>query len=663
MLKVLDPGGAPKRGGPPWIDSRAPAALGFHGQSPGGHFASPTVAVVIDGHIYNLGDLQEEIFAARGAVRRSDAEIIAKLYLEKGLDITLQKLNGDFAIGLYDFRNHTLYLARDRLGLKPLYYYQGKGIFAFASRSRALLELPGVSASPNRKFVALFAAGHYRYFDNDPEKSPYADIAQLPAASILCLKDGGAAPTLSKYWSLEDLPDYADSEAELATRYRELLFDAVKIRLQRAENPAGRPPAGGRPAFTLSGGMDSSSVLISAAKLTGRKQPAFSSVYADKTYDETDEIRSMLEDAVEQWHAVRVDNPDVFSLVEEMIRVHDEPVATATWLSHYLLCREVKERGFGGLFGGLGGDELNAGEYEYYFFHFADLRRAGKEEQLKKEVRLWMAYHDHPIYQKNFQVMEDGLQSLVDLSQPGRCLPDQRRLRRYLAALNRDYYDLADFVPMMEHPFQGYLKNRAYQDITRETAPCCLRAEDRQTAAFGLENFLPFFDHRLVEFMFRVPGHYKIRNGITKHLLRKAMKGILPEETRTRIKKTGWNAPAHIWFSVSGRDQLLDMIHSREFRERGIYRIREVERLVDEHYNIVTSGGAPFGGAPFGGAPFGGAPFGGAPSGGAPKRRNAGGRPAGGRPEENHMMFLWQLVNLELWFGRYFSKRESPEPS
>jgi asparagine synthase (glutamine-hydrolysing) len=592
--------------------------------------------VVIDGSIYNLRDFPEATLTAGPC---GDAELIANLYLEKGLEATLQRLNGDFALGLYDFRQHTLYLARDRFGLKPLYYYQGGGPppthpggeslgvgtpqraprFAFASRPRALLQLPGVSASPNRKFVALFAAGHYRYFDNDPETSPYANIAQLPAATILCLKEGGT-PRLSQYWSLKDLPDYPDPEAELAIRYSELLFDAVKIRLQKAGGPQRHTdPADGRPAdkpaFTLSGGMDSSSVLISAVKLTGKKQPVFSSVYTDKTYDETNEIRTMLDAAVEQWHTVRVDDPEVFSLVEEMVGVHDEPVATATWLSHYLLCREVKARGFTGLFGGLGGDELNAGEYEYYLFHFADLRRAGKEEQLQKEARLWMAYHNHPIYQKNFQVMEDGLQSLVDLAQPGRCLVDQRRLRRYLSALNPDYYDLSGFVPIMEHPFKSYLKNRAYQDLTRETAPCCLRAEDRQTAAFGLENFLPFFDHRLVEFMFRVPGHYKIRNGITKHLLRQAMKGILPEETRTRIKKTGWNAPAHIWFSAGSRNQLLDLIHSREFRERGIYHIGEVERLVNEHYDIVTAG---------------------------VRRRSI--------PQENHMMFLWQLVNLELWF-------------
>jgi asparagine synthase (glutamine-hydrolysing) len=574
-----------------WMQTRLRATFGFCGQEARALVTSPAVMVVMDGSIYNLADFQE-------GAEDNEAALIAKLYLRYGLAGALRRLNGDFALALYDLRDHTFYLARDRFGLKPLYYHQHQETVAFASRPRALLQLPGLYPLPNRQFVARFAAGHYRYFDNEPQQSPYADIAQLPAATILRLHHGHS--TLSKYWDLEPLPDLTSSEEELAACYRDLFLDAVRIRLRKAT----------RPAFTLSGGMDSSSVLASSVRLTGNTQHAFSSVYTDKTYDEADEIRSMLNATVEQWHPIRVDDPELFSLVQDMISAHDEPVATATWLSHYLLCREVYAQGFGGLFGGLGGDELNAGEYEHYFFHFADLRVSGREDELRKEVALWATYHDHPLYRKNHAVMEAALRTMVDLSLPGRCLPDPQRLTRYFAALNPDYYDLRDFVPVMDHPFPSYLKNRAYQDLTRETAPCCLRAEDRQTMVFGLENFLPFFDHRVVELLFRVPGYYKIRNGVTKHLLRQAMKGILPEETRTRIKKTGWNAPAHLWFAVSNREPLLDLLHSQSFRERGIYNVREVERLFSEHCAIVTSG----------------------------------------QTQENHMMFFWQLVNLELWF-------------
>ena len=564
------------------------AALGWCGLREPGLASSDGVLVALDGHVYNRADF---------GASHSDAERIAALYRRHGFAGALAKINGDFAVALYDPAENALWLGRDRFGVRPLYYATPAGGFAFASRPRALLTLPGVSRDVNRQFVALFAASHYRTFDNEPGQSPYAAIRQLPAAHWLCVRDSSV--TKGTYWSPQDLPDFPEGEEELAGRYRDLLLDAVSVRLKAAL----------RPAFTLSGGMDSSSVLASAVHTTGARQHAFSSVYSDRTYDESDDIRTILARTVDRWHPVPVNDPPIFDLVGRMIATNDEPVATATWLAHYLVCEEAARQGFGGFFGGLGGDELNAGEYEHFFYHFADLRKAGDEARLRHEVERWVHYHDHPIYRKSMAVAEEGLSRLVDLTRPGVCKPDRKRLERYAATLNPDYFDLRAFEPGMDHPFRSYLKNRTYQDMTRETIPCCLRAEDRQTAAFGLDHFLPFFDHRLVEFMFRVPGTLKYRSGVTKYLLRQATRGILPEETRTRVKKTGWNAPAHVWFSGPAAGQVRDMVRSRAFRERGIYDVREVERLLDEHEEIVASG----------------------------------------RAADNHMMFLWQLVNLELW--------------
>ena len=564
------------------------AAIGWCGASTPNIAVRHGVIAVVDGRIYNRASL-----GAAG----TDAELLAFLCQEYGFLEGVRRLNGDFAAVVYDSRIRTLWLARDRFGVKPLYYVAGCECFVFASRPRALLTLPFVTPKVDRGLVGRFAASHYRTFDNDPETSPYTDIAQLPPAHVLRLNgDGG---TKTRYWSLEELPDFPEGESGLAERYREVLLDAVALRLRAAR----------RPAFTLSGGMDSSSVLACAVRVTGAKQPAVSSVYEDATYDESNEIRGMLADTVERWHPIHVGTPDILAVVPRMIDLHDEPVATATWLSHYVLCHEARGLGFDGLFGGFGGDELNAGEYEYFPFFFADLRAAGRDADLAREVALWVRHHDHPIFRKSVATMEGNLHRLVDLSRAGRCRPDTQRLHRYAAALDPGYFDLRGFEPVMDHPFSSYLKNRTLQDLERETAPCCLRALDRHGTAFGLDNFLPFLDHRVVEFMFRVPGTLKFRDGVTKHLLREAMREVLPDETRTRIRKTGWNAPAHLWFSGAGRDFLLDMVRSHVFRERGIYNLAEVHRLIDEHDEIVSSG----------------------------------------RLQENHMMFLWQLVNLELW--------------
>jgi asparagine synthase (glutamine-hydrolysing) len=231
---------------------------------------------------------------------------------------------------------------------------------------------------------------------------------------------------------------------------------------------------------------------------------------------------------------------------------------------------------------------------------------------LEREIAAWAHYHDHPIHKKNPAIAEQLMATLTQPGSAGLCLPNLERQRRYHAAIDPRWFDLSAFVPVMEHPFASFLANRAYQDLTRETTPCCLRAEDRQSEAHGLAHFDPFLDRELVEFMFSVPSRLKIRDGVTKHLLRKTMRGILPEPTRTRVKKSGWNAPAHVWFSEGrGLEALSDIISSTAFRGRGLYNLAEVNRLLDEHRRIVSSS----------------------------------------EVRENHMMFLWQLVNLECWLA------------
>jgi asparagine synthase (glutamine-hydrolysing) len=548
------------------------------------------VVVVADGHIYNAEELEP-------ASEATVAAIVLAEYRRHGLEEALGRINGDFALALYDSRQDALWLVADRVGTRPLYWTRtSDGVF-FASQPRGLLAVPGVSRKVSRQFTALFAGSHYRVIDNDLEGSPYADIQRVPSAHALKFNHSGVVRT--RYWSLQDLEDHEGAEDALAEQYRFLLFDSVSRRLKAASDPA----------FTLSGGMDSSSVLASAVKMTGAKQHAFSVGYEDRTYDESDEARTMVASAVSEWHHLVVGTPDVFAVAEKMIAIHDEPVATATWLSHYLLCADAGKHGFRALFGGLGGDELNAGEYEHFWYFFACLKAAGDATGLAREVDWWIHYHDHPIFQKNAAVVERDLPRLADLSQQGRCLADRRRIERYADTVNREYFDIRAFEPVMDHPFRSYLKNRTYQDMVRETIPCCLRAEDRHTVAFGIDNFMPFFDHRLIEFMFRIPGHRKFHNGVTKHLLRRAMIDVLPEETRTRAKKAGWNAPAHVWFTSAAREPLRDLVHSHSFRERGVYNVAEVERLIAEHEQIVSTGAAV----------------------------------------DNHMMFLWQLVNVELW--------------
>lgn len=575
----------------------ARASLGWSGRIGGAAWSDAGLSVVMDGEIFNLGELAGD-FALPPA---SDAEAVARLVRRHGFEGALRRLNGDFAIVVEDRRDGRLWCARDRLGLKPFYYATTAGAFGCASQPAALLRMPGIEPRPNRRFAALIAGSHYRAFDNAPEDAPFESMRQLPAGHYLEVAPGGGVRA-ARYWELSEAPVPGGSEPELAARYRDLLMSAVGRRLARS----------GRPAFTLSGGMDSSSVLCCAAEVSGRKQHAFSSVYADPTFDERAEIQDVVNARVSRWHAVELGREiDILATVRRLAAIHNEPVATATWLSHQEVCAAAAADGFDALFGGLGGDELNAGEYEYFPMHFADLQAQGRMDELAREIERWAAYHDHPIYRKDATAAAAAVAALTVPGSAGVVRANQERVARYARAVRQDYFDLERFVPVMEHPFRRFLANRAYQDLTRETTPCCLRAEDRQSTAAGLRHYDPFLDHEVVAFMFAVPGSLKIRDGVTKYLLREAMRGVLPEATRTRIKKTGWNAPAHVWFTGATLAQVRDLVASRRFRERGIYDAAEVARILDEHERIVASGEA----------------------------------------RENHMMFIWQLVNLDAWLS------------
>ena len=435
------------------ISSLRAASFGWKGWEAGpagGVGGNERYQIAIDGRILNANELSRD-YKTSG----NDIDIILSLYSALGFVKAMQAICGDFAIALYDAEEDTFWLGRDRVGVKPLYYAPLKNGFGFSSQTRGLLALPDVYSKLNAGFVARFAGMHYRLFDNRPEESPFAHISQLPAGHVLQVEKGVIGKP-ERYWELRELPEWTESEEVLAKQYRELLTKVVGRRVNAVDKPA----------FTLSGGLDSSSVLCCAAEIQNKKQYAVSTVYLDKTYDERDEIQDVVDEKVSKWDPIEIPNDiDIFKMVEDLVRVHDEPVATATWLPHYILAESIAEKGFTALFGGLGGDELNAGEYEYFPMQFADLASQGRIEELEIEIAAWAHHHDHPIFKKNPKVAKELMARMADLNNPGVCLQDRQRMMRYSHVVNTDYFDLETFIPIMDTPFTSYLKNRTYQDL------------------------------------------------------------------------------------------------------------------------------------------------------------------------------------------------------
>lgn len=569
----------------------APAMAGLAAASPEDRAALGPFRLVFDGMLYNAEALPEPVGPD------SDAARVLAAIERHGVLQALALINGDFALALLDTRSGALTLARDRFGVRPLYHTAAGLPVAFASRPRCLLALSGISREPDRRFLQAAAATHYRFPDTDPLRSPFRDIIQVPAGHAVTLVDGTVSR--DRFADIAAGPPPSGTARDQAEAYLELLRDSVERRLNRATKPV----------FTLSGGLDSSTVAAMAHRITGVPQPSISSVHSDETYDERREIMDVVNAGLVDWHPVEIDDPDLFGVLSRIADHHDQPIPTATWMNHFLLGQRIDELGYRSVFGGLGGDEQHAGEYDYFFYFFADLRAAGKDELLGREVEAWIKNHDHPIFQKSREVAERTMAILTDASHPGRCRANTDLLYRYQDILDPELRDLDGLIRDYPAPTESYLASHMRNELLFNTMPCCLRAGDRNAAALGLTEFHPFLDFRLFEFMLALPGEAKIRNGVTKAFAREAYKGLLPEATRTRVTKTGWNAPAHQWFTGAGREALLDMISSRRFIERGIYDTMALRALIDQHAEIVDERGS----------------------------------------REDHMMVLWQVVTLEMW--------------
>lgn len=549
----------------------------------------------VDGRLYNPED-----FSPAGPNRDAGPAALLLASIEReGMAATMARANGDLAVALRDNRDGSLTLARDRFGVRPLYHtVPAPGAApAYGRRPEDLVGQGGASALLRRDHVASLAAANYRFFDIDPTRTAFRDVAQVPPGTVVSLRHGRVDRT--EYAAFEQRDPHSSNARDLEAAYLALLTDAVERRLAGAE----------RPGFSLSGGLDSSTVAALAARHAAAPVAAYSSVHGGGAYDETAEIGDVIDAGLATWSPVPIHAADVTDLLPALIGIHGEPVPTVTWLNHHLLCRRIAGDGHTAVLGGLGGDEQHAGEYDYFFYFFADLMAAGRQDDLAREIAAWQHHHDHPVHRKSPAIADEVIGRLTDPGHPGRCLPNRRALLRYADSLSPDFFDLASLDFAYETRFDSYLNAHSVNELLRNTMPCCLRASERNARHFGLADIHPFLDHRLVEFMLAIPSHMKIRDGVTKWFARQAYRGLLPEPTRTRIVKTGWNAPAHRWFAEDLREFLLDTLGAKRARERGLYDTGRLLAYADEHREIV----------------------------------------AGGAPRENHMMLLWQALNLELW--------------
>lgn len=581
---------------------RGPDDGGFHGDrgvglgfcrlaildlTPAGHQPMTnedgSVWLVFNGEIYNFQEVIPALEQAGHRFRsRSDSEVIIHAYEEWGIDC-LQRFNGMFAFAIWDSRKCEVFIARDRLGVKPLYYWSDGAAFVFGSELKAVLAHPAVPRELDHRALQAFLT--YEYVP--APASIFTGIHKLPAGHFLHLKLDGTDEGKRtgdwlprQYWDVHyqmettshrSVDDYADE-------LRSLLRAAVARRMI-SDVPLG--------AF-LSGGIDSSVIVALMSEVSSEQPKTFSIGFAEQTFNELG-YAEIVARHFDTDHHVAILRPNANDLMHTIADYLDEPFADASALPTYLVSKTARQHVTVALSGDAG-DELFAGYDWYRAQRFAGMTVDRLSPGIRQRLRDYAA-RIPPSAQKK------GLRNILRRLLEGVSLPaEMQHIRWQTFSHQADLDDLLlnpvdMFGGGIDPEFLGLfaasgsqrpLDQQQYADIKRYLADDILFKVDRMSMATSLEARGPFLDYTLVEFAAKVPPALRLRGMDGKYLLKYAMRGILPDEILHR-PKLGFNIPYKNWLRTDLRDLMGDALAPDRLQRQGIFQVATVQRLVDEH--------------------------------------------------------------------------------
>jgi asparagine synthase (glutamine-hydrolysing) len=554
--------------------------------------------IIYNGEVYNHSDYRAEL-EAKGYVYQThcDTETILHLYEEYGAKC-VDKLRGMFSFAIWNRREKTLFIARDRFGVKPLYYvHDEQGNLFFASEIKALLEAK--AAVPEINFNALpdQLANHGTSFD----ETLFKNVKRLLPGHFLIWQDGNLK--IEKYWDVSFEPKHEDkSDADFVEEWRELFKKSVELRLM-ADVPLG---------MFLSGGIDSSAICAMMSEMVDEPIKTFSVGFKEREANEFEYARIVSKKFKTEHHEITITPEQFFAELPNLVWHEDEPIGFVASVPLYFVSK-LAQKHVKVVLTGEGSDEILGG-YGRYQKTLALLKYGEKYEQFA------------PDFARSF------IKNTVS------ALPNSlnRKLKRTFLSLDADienlYFDnFAVFPKQMQeklfsaetkakvseqNPYfyqQNWLKESDAKDVldkllyadTKTYLHELLMKQDQMSMAASIESRVPFLDHRLVEYTAKLPQRMKIRGSETKWILREAMKGILPEEILTR-SKMGFPVPIGNWFRNEFRGIVDEYVLSERSLSRGIFNQDYVREIVARH--------------------------------------NSG---------ENHDERLWFLVNFEIWQRRF----------
>ncbi len=526
--------------------------------------------LTFNGEIYNYIELRDELRQLGAQLpTASDSEVILEAYKHWGTGC-LTHLNGMFAFALYDRVSRRLFCARDRYGEKPFLFAAKNDFFAFASEYKALLTLPGIGRGHDEFRLLRAACNPSTGLDAD-RQTVFDDIQQLLPGEALQIDVFSREPRIWRYYEPKfDAARGFTSEAEAFSQFRELLTDAVRIRM-RSDVKVGS---------CLSGGLDSSAIVCIARRLLGDQADyhtftgQFPGTYADETLY-----------AAQVVSATHVSNhpvePTVDRFIDELPRfmwLNELPVGGASQFAQWCVFGLAKEQGVTVLLDGQGSDELLGGYETYFAQYVVSLEEAGDRKRLAREL---------PLIRERYPLaLAPPLRNLRDR------LPFRFRhmLANRLARGTSLLYGLrpqvaAEVTKLNERrQLDGFhaLSSALAGDSFGRFLTTLLRYGDRNSMAHSREVRLPFCDHRLADFALSLPPHMLMGEIQTKRLLRESMRGILPEPIRTRWNKQGFNPPQDLWFQSKRMLGIVrDTLSSASFRQSPYWLPATWDRMLD----------------------------------------------------------------------------------
>ena len=521
------------------------------------------LSLIFNGEIYNYIELRN-ILKNRGYKfsTTGDTEVLIKSIHFWGKKV-FKYLDGMWSFACFNKTNGEVLISRDRFGEKPLYYYYNNNTFIFCSEITPILKLDPNSNGINQKAILRFCINGYKSIKKVNETF-YTKINELPSGHNLILNKNNIK--VYKYWKPQFNPDYKIKYLEIVENIREKLINSLKLKLRSDVKLA----------FTLSGGIDSNSLISISKKILNYDVHAFSILNKNKSYEEKKYINRSVSKLNISHQYIELENNNFIEDIKKIISQRNMPILT---ISHYLygkLTKSMSEKGFKVVLSGYGADEIFTGYYDHYnlFFQYLKSKQINK---YKDEIKKWKKYI-RPWIRNPF--LKNPL-----------LYYNNKNFRSHIYLNNKLFSSF--LINNWSETFfeQQYttdlLRNRMFNETFNEIVPISLFEEDLQSMSNSMENRSPYLDKEIFEYMLKVPTKYLISSGFSKKILRDSMEGIVDQKVLWNRRKVGFNAPINEIYDLrkaKNREVILD--NSEIFE---IFNRNKIEKIFNNNRNVLPN--------------------------------------------------------------------------